>query len=148
MTVFLKTDVPKLGKAGEKVNVSDGYARNFLFPKGFAVPATAKEENEYKLKKAAESAKIENDKAKARAAAEKIKGMTVVISMPVGAGGKMYGSVTPAKIAEELYAQNKMTVDKRKIETENIKAPGEYEAEVKLYPGISAKLKVSVRIAE
>jgi len=146
MTVFLKANVPGLGKAGDKVKVSDGYARNYLIPKGLASEADAQSEYEYKTKTAAEKAKADNEKAKAQALAEKIKNAKILIEMPSGANGKLYGSVTSAKIAEELFAQAHITVDKRRfVLDDNMKTYGEYEVEVKIYPGITSKLKVSIK---
>ena len=149
MTVFLKANVSGLGKAGDKVNVSDGYARNYLIPKGLAFEANAQAEYEYKTKTAAEKNKADNEMAKAKALAEKLKTVKIVIEMPSGANGKLYGSVTSAKIADEIFAQAHITVDKKRLVLDdNMKTYGEYDVEVKVYPGVTSKLKVSIKPKE
>ena len=144
MKVILKQDVKGLGKKGELVNTSDGYARNFLFPKGLAVEANAQSMTELKNREQAQKYKIETETAAAKKAASEIQGKTIKIKAKAGANGKLFGSVTSKEIAEKLKEEFKLDVDKRKVVVEDIKQFGTFEFEVKLYQGISAKLFVSV----
>ena len=145
MKVVLLSDVKGQGKKGQVVNVSDGYARNFLFPKNLATPADNKIMNELKGKEEARLRQIELEKQAARDTAEKLKTVTVKIKAQAGADGRIYGSVTSKEIAEQLAAQHKITIDKRKINlTDPIKAFGTYSCEVKLHVGVSAKVTVEV----
>lgn len=145
MKVVLLADVKGSGKKGELVNVSDGYARNFLFPRKLAKEANAQAMNELKNAEQAKLHKIEMEKAGANAAKEKLSGKTVKIYANAGQGGKLFGSVTSKEIAEELKKSFGVEVDKRKIElSSDIKAFGTYECDVKLYSGISAKVYVMV----
>ena len=133
MKVVLLADVKGSGKKGELVNVSDGYARNFLFPKKLAKEANAQALNE--LKNAED----------AQASADKINGKSVSILAKAGQGGKLFGSVTAKEIAEAIKKQYGVDVDKRKIDTKgDMKAFGTYECEVKLYSGITATVKAVV----
>lgn len=144
MKVILKADVKGLGKKGQLVNASDGYARNFLFPKNLAAEANAQAMSELKNKEDAERYKIATEKAAAHEAAEKINGKTVKLTAKAGQNGKLFGSVTSKEVCEKLKSEFDISVDKRKIAMEDIKAFGTYEAEVKLYTGISAKIYVNV----
>ena len=144
MKVILKQDVKGLGKKGQLVNTSDGYARNFLFPKGLAAEANAQAMSELKNKEDAERYRIRTETAAAKAAAERIEGKTIRISAKAGQNGKLFGSVTAKEIVETLKATFDVSVDKRKITVEEIKQYGTYEFEVKLYPGISTQLYVMV----
>ena len=145
MKVLLLADVKGQGKKDQIVEVSDGYARNFLFPKKLAVIADAKVLSEAKSKEEARQYKLREEKAAARALADKLSTLTVNISATSGGDGRLYGSITSKDIAEKLMQQHKIEIDKRKLVlSENIKAYGTYEVDVKVYPEISAKLKVSV----
>lgn len=144
MKVVLKADVKGLGKKGELVNVSDGYARNFLFPRKLAAEANAQAMSELKNKEDAERYRIATETAAAKANAEKINGKTLKISAKAGQGGKLFGSVTSKEISEKLKAEFGISVDKRKISMEDIKTFGTYQAEVKLYTSISATVFVMV----
>lgn len=144
MKVILKQDVKGLGKKGELVNASDGYARNFLFPKGLAAEANAQAMSELKNKQQAEKYRIDTETAAAKAAAESISGKTIHITAKAGQNGKLFGSVTSKEIAEKLKAEFGIETDKRKIIVDDIKQFGTYEFEIKLYQGISAKLYVMV----
>ena len=144
MKVVLKTDVKGLGKKGELVNVSDGYARNFLFPKKLAAEANAQAMSELKNKEDAERYKIATETAAAKAASEKISGKTLKFSAKAGQGGKLFGSVTSKEVAQKLKDEFGINIDKRKIVMDDIKNFGTYDAEVKLYTGISAKIYVMV----
>lgn len=144
MKVVLKQDVKGLGKKGELVNASDGYARNFLFPKGLAVEANAQNMSELKNREQAEKYRIATETAAAKANAEKISGKTIKLTAKAGANGKLFGSVTSKEIAEKIADEFGIKVDKKKIAVDDIKQFGTYEFEVKLYTGISAKLFVMV----
>ena len=145
MKVVLLQDVKGQGKKDELINVSDGYARNFLFPKKLAVEADAKILNDIKNKEAARLRKIELEKAAARETAEKLQALVVKIKIQQGGDGKFYGSVTTKDIAEGLLAQHKIEIDKRKIVMSSpIKAYGSYTVDVKLYPEIAGKINVLV----
>ena len=144
MKVILKQDVKGQGKKGELVNVSDGYARNFLFPRGLAAEADAQAMNELKNREESLRHHAEMEKKAAQETASKLKGQTLKLTARAGQGGKLFGSVTTKEVAEGLKAQFQVEVDKRKISMADVKAFGSYEAEVKLYPGISAKITVMV----
>ena len=145
MKVLLLQDVKGKGKKDTIVDVSDGYARTFLLPKGVAVEADAKIMNDYKNKQAAKKHHEEMEKQAAKETAEKLAGFVVKIFATAGADGRFYGSVTAKDIAEELEKQHGITVDKRKIVLDDaIKAFGSYSLDVKLYPEISGKLNVIV----
>ncbi len=145
MKVLLLQDVKGKGKKDTIVDVSDGYARNFLLPKGVAVEADAKIMNDYKNKQAAKKHHEEMEKQAAKETAEKLAGFVVKIFATAGADGRFYGSVTTKDIAEELEKQHGITVDKRKIVLDDaIKAFGSYSLDVKLYPEIAGKLNVVV----
>ena len=145
MKVLLKADVKGQGKKGEIINVSDGYARNFLFPRKLAVVADAKAENEVKTKKEAEIHKIEYEKQKAVDLSERLSAVTLKIVSTAAPDGKLYGSVTAATIAEQLKNRESIEIDKRKINLdEHIKSFGTYTVEVKVYPEITANLTVVV----
>lgn len=144
MKVVLKQDVKGLGKKGELVNTSDGYARNFLFPKGLAVEANAQSLTELKNREQSAKYKIETEIAAAKKAAAELEGKTIVLTAKAGANGKLFGSVTSKEIAEKVKAQFGIETDKRKVVVEDIKQFGTYEFEIKLYQGISAKLFVRV----
>ena len=145
MKVVLLSDVKSQGKKGQVINVSDGYANNFLFPKKLAAPADNQILTEMKGKEDARLHSIELEKAAANKTAEKLKGVTVKIKAQAGTDGRTYGSVTAKDIAESLEAQHKITVDKRKITlTDPIKTFGTYILDVKLYADITGKITVSV----
>jgi len=145
MKVLLKADVKGQGKKGEIINVSDGYARNFLFPRNLAVVADAKAENEVRTKKEAEIHKVEYEKQKAVELGERLSATTLKIHSTASPDGKLYGSVTSAAIAEELKNSENIEIDKRKIILdEHIKSFGTYTVEVKVYPEVTASLTVVV----
>ena len=145
MKVLLLADVKGKGKKDQIINVSDGYARNFLFPKKLAVEADAKAMADAKNKEDARLFKIEQDKAAAREMAEKLSAVTVKIKASAGADGRLYGSITTSDIAAELKAQHGLEVDRRKIVADGaIKAFGSYTLDVKLYPEILGKINLLV----
>ena len=145
MKVVLLADVKGSGKKGELVNVSAGYARNFLFPKKLAKEANAQALNELKNAEESKAFKIKQETEAAQASADKINGKSVSILAKAGQGGKLFGSVTAKEIAEAIKKQYGVDVDKRKIDTKgDMKAFGTYECEVKLYSGITASVKAVV----
>lgn len=147
MKVILKADVKSLGKAGDLVNASDGYARNFLFPKGLAVEANAAAMNEFKNKeKAKQFHKAEEIKA-ANELKERLDGKTVKLTAKAGANGKLFGSVTSKDVAKKINEEFGENIDKRKIVMNDIKAFGTVQAEIKVYQGITATVYVSVQEA-
>lgn len=144
MKVILKQDVKSLGKKGELVNASDGYARNFLIPKGLAMEANASAMNDFNNKESAKKYhKAEEIKA-AKADAEKLEGKTFRLTAKAGANGKLFGSVTSKDISAKIKQDLSLDIDKRKIAVDDIKQFGTYEAEIKVYQGISAKIYVQV----
>lgn len=145
MKVILLCDVKGQGKRDQIVEVSDGYARNFLFPQKKAIPADAKATNELKNKEEAKQFRISEDRKAAQQLAEKIKGVELDIQMGHGQDGRLYGSVTVKDVAGALKAKIGADIDKRKITIkENIKAYGSYSAEVKLFSDVVAKFIVRV----
>ena len=144
MDVILKADVKGLGKKGEKVKASDGYARNFLFPKGLAVEANAQSLTELRNREQSNQHKIDTEIAAANASKDKLQGKTVKLTAKAGQNGKIFGSVTAKEVAGEISKQFGVTVDKRKITMDDIKNFGSYKIEVKLYTNISAEMTVMV----
>lgn len=149
MKVILLQDVKGSGKKGELVNVSDGYGRNYLLPHKLVVEADAKAINEMKNAEQSKQYKIEQEKAKAGKDADKLNNQTLTIVGKAGKNGKLFGSVTSKEIAAELRKKFGIEIDKRKVVIDgDIKTFGTYNCEVKLYTGISAKLKIMVTEAE
>ncbi|MBO8127883.1 MAG: 50S ribosomal protein L9 [Peptococcaceae bacterium] len=145
MKVVLLKDVSSLGKRGDVVQVAEGYARNFLLPRGLAQPATAgkmKEIARVKDMKAQKEAKI---KAEAEKLAAKIRGQTVQVPVRVGEGGKLFGSVGTRDIAEALKKSLGVKIDRKKVELEDpIKSLGRFDVVARLYPGVQAEFAVEV----
>ncbi len=144
MKVVLLADVKGQGKKGELCNVSDGYARNFLFPKNLAIEANAAAMSELKSREEAKVHHKNEEIAAAKDIASKLEGKTVTIKAKAGANGKLFGSVTSKEISAEIGKTLGITVDRKKMTVADIKNFGEYTAEIKLYTGISAKLTVKV----
>lgn len=145
MKVVLLKDVKAQGKKGDVINVSDGYARNFLLPRGLAIEATNLALNDLKGKKEAEAFRKDTEIAEAKALAEKINGVTVELSAKAGENGKLFGSITAADVADGLKMQHHVVIDKKKFAlADGIKHTGVTEVEVKVYPAISAKINVNV----
>jgi len=144
MQVVLTQDVKSLGKKGELVNVAEGYARNFLFPRKLAAPANAQAMGELKARENAAKHKIEVETAAAKQAAALLEGQTVKLIAKAGSQGRLFGSVTSREVAEQLHKNLGVEVDRRKITIEDIKNYGTYPAEIKLYEGIKAKFYVLV----
>ena len=144
MKVILTQDVKGSGKKGELINAADGYARNFLLPKGLAIEANNQAIGELKAKEASKQHKIQVEKEAAMESAKRLEGKTVSLTAKAGAGGKLFGSVTTKEIADAIKKQYGAEVDKKKINVNEIKAIGTYTAEVKLYTGIAPKMTVEV----
>lgn len=146
MEVILLKDVKGQGKKGEVVKVSDGYARNFLLPKGYAVQATEQGKMKLREQNAIMQRKRQTEEERAKKQAEKISTVTVEFQVKAGENGKLFGSVTGKDISEALEKQHGIVVDKKKIVLpEPIKNIGEFQVEIKVYPEISAKLKVIIK---
>ena len=145
MKVVLLQDVKGLGKKGELVTAKNGHARNFLIPRGLAKEANAQALNELKNAEDSKQFKIDTAIAEANANKTKLESKTVVIHAKSGKEGKLFGSITAKEIANEIKQRYNIIVDKRKISiTGEIKQYGKYDAEVKLYNGITAKIVVEV----
>lgn len=145
MKIILLQDVKSLGKQGEIVDVSDGYARNFILPKKVGVEANSKNMNDLKLQKANEEKRAQELLDAAKELAKVLETKEVVVKMKSGEGGKTFGSISSKEIAAEAKKQCDLELDKKKIQLpEPIKALGAYEVTVKLHPKVSAKLKVKV----
>ena len=145
MKVVLLADVKGQGKKNDIINVSDGYARNFLLPRKLAVEADAKVLNEIKGREDSRKHKIEVETAEAKALAGRLDTILVKIHASSGADGRLYGSVTAKDIAEHLEKDHGITVDKRKIQlSDPIRAYGQYDMDVKLYTDVVGKLHVLV----
>lgn len=145
MKVILLDNIKGVGKKDEVINASDGYARNFLFPKKLAVEANNENMNKLKAKKQSEQYKKDVDKKNAGNIAKKLDDIILMIKVKAGENGKIFGGVTSKEISEELNKQYKINVDKKKIVlSENIKNLGSFDINIKLYEGITGKLKVKV----
>ena len=140
MKVVLLQDVKGKGKKGELCNVSDGYARNFLFPKKLAIEADNAALNELKNREESAAHHKKEEIAAAKETAAKLDGKTVSITAKAGAGGKLFGSVTSKEIAAEIKAKLGIEIDRKKMNVADIKNFGEYTAEIKLYQGVTAKI--------
>jgi large subunit ribosomal protein L9 len=145
MKVILTQDVKSQGKKDQIIEVSDGYARNFLFPKKLAIPADAKALNEAKNKEASRLHKIEVEKQQAQETAAKLDSILVKIVAKSSADGRLYGAITTKDVADTLMKDHKIEVDKRKITLpEPIKTYGRFELEVKLYGDVTGKIHLIV----
>ena len=148
MKVILKSDVNKLGKAGSLLDVSDGYARNFLLPKNLAIEATPGKISEWKAEQARLKAKDEKLHQEAVELQKKLQGKSVNIIGKAGENGKLFGSITPSQIAEALEAQHGLKdFDKRNIKIDEVvKQPGNFKFSLKLYPGVQAEMTLIVAV--
>jgi len=145
MKVILEQDVKGQGKKGDVVNVSDGYARNFLFPQKLASPADASAINAANIQKGAAAHRKFEAGLKAREEAKKLEGATVTVTAKVGEGGRLFGAVTGKEISAALKAQRGVEIDKKKISVETIRSVGEYTARASLFENVSASFKVIVK---
>lgn len=145
MKVILLQDVKDLGKKDAIVNVSDGYARNFLFPKKVAVEASEGALKTIADKKNSEVNRKNKELQAAKELADKLSKIEVNIKSKTGENGKLFGSITNKDIAEVIKTQHKIEIDKKKIIlNDSIKAIGTYQAEIKIYPEVSAKVKITI----
>ena len=145
MDVILLQDVKALGKKGQIVKASDGYARNFLFPKKLGVEATPKNLNELKLQKAAEAKREQELLKAAQQLAAKFEGKTVTVPIKIGENGRVFGSVSVKEISEAIKEQLGLEIDKKKITLPiAIKNEGVVHAAIRLHPQVSAELEVKV----
>ena len=145
MKVILKEDVQNLGKKEDLVNVSNGYARNYLLPRGMAVEVSSANLNIMKSRKDAEMSKKDREHSRASDIVERLKETTVVIKSKAGENLRLFGSVTSKDISDELKKSFRIDIDKKKIVLEEpIRNVGEYEVELKLFPGVATKLNVKV----
>ncbi len=145
MVVILKRDIKGTGKAGDVVKVSDGYARNMLIPKGWAIEATKGNINTLEKVKAKQAEEEAAKKASAQELAEKIKELEVVIKTKAGEGGRLFGSITSKDVCEALKEQHDITADKKKLQmSQPIKALGTFSVKIKLYQDVTAELTVKV----
>ena len=146
MKVILIEDVKKLGKKGDVVDVSDGYARNMLLPKKLGVEATSKNLNDLKLQKAHQQKLAQNSLEAAQAFAKNLENKEVVLTLKVGEGGEAVGSVSAKEISEAAQKQLGMTLDKKKLQLESpIKALGTTLVPLRLHPDVTAEVKVVVK---
>ena len=145
MKVILLDNIKGVGKKDEIINASDGYARNFLFPKKLAVEANNENISKLKAKKQSEQYKKDVNKDNAEKIAKKLDDITLTIKVKAGENGKIFGGVTSKEISEELKKQYKIDIDKKKIIlNENIKNLGSFDISMKLFEGVTGKLKVKV----
>lgn len=145
MKVILLDNIKGVGKKDEIINASDGYARNFLFSKKLAVEANNENMSKLKAKKQSEQYKKDVNKENAEKIAKKLDDITLTIKVKAGENGKIFGGVTSKEISEELKKQYKIDIDKKKIIlNENIKNLGSFDISMKLFEGVTGKLKVKV----
>ena len=145
MKVILLQDVKSVGKSGDVVDVSDGYAKNFIFKKKLGIPADSKNLNDLKLKKANDEKVAAENLAYAQEFAKELETKTIVVKLKAGEGGKTFGSISSKEIAQEAKTQFDIDIDKKKIVlAEAIKSFGTFEDPVKLHPSVTANLKVKV----
>ncbi len=146
MKVILLQDIKGVGKKDQVINASDGYARNFLFPKKMAVPADQGNMARLQSKKDAQAYQKDLERQAAQKIADQIKDITLELKVKAGENGKIFGGVTSKEIAEALKNKYQITVDKKKIQLkETIKTLGQFQIEIKLFENITAKLKVAIK---
>ncbi len=143
MKVILTADVKAQGKKGDQINVSDGYATNYLFKNNLAVPANTNNVNINNARKKAEAERIEAETAMAKMLAKQLQEVTLNLKIEVGANGKAFGSVSASLVEAELKKLG-YDIDRKKIELDTIKTVGTFYANIKLYKGVSAKIKIIV----
>ena len=145
MKVILKADIKGVGKKNEVINASDGYARNFLFPKNLAVEANAENMSKLKAQNEATQFRKDTEKEDAKKTSEKLTKIMVKVQVKAGENGKIFGGVSAKDISENLEKQHNIKIDKKKIDLkETIKTLGVHNVDVKLYEGVSGKIKVDV----
>ena len=145
MKVILKADIKGVGKKDEVINASDGYARNFLFPKNLAVEANAENMSKLKAKQDSNTFKKSQEKEEAQKIADKLSKILLKIKVKAGANGKIFGGVSSKEIAESLEKQYQIKVDKKKIDLKDtIKTLGTFSVDIKLFEGVIGKVKIDV----
>ena len=145
MKVILKEDIKGVGKKNEVINASDGYARNFLFPKNLAVEANSENMSKLKAQNEATQFRKDTEKEDAKRVAEKLTKIMVKVQVKAGENGKIFGGVSAKDISENLEKQYSIKIDKKKIDLkETIKTLGVHNVDAKLYEGVSGKIKVDV----
>ena len=145
MKVILLENIKGVGKKDEIINASDGYARNFLFPKKLALEANSENLAKLKARQASNDYRKDVEKQEAIKMAEKLKGILLKVKVKAGENGKIFGGVTAKEIADQLQAQHNFKVDKKKIDLkETIKQTGMFNIDLKLYEGVNAKLKIHI----
>lgn len=148
MKLILLEDVKSVGKKGDLVNASEGYAKNFLLPKKLAVEATKSNLNDYELKQKADAKRRQEELEKAQEMAAALKDKVVTIKVKTGGNGKLFGSVTNKEVAEAIVEQTKLDIDKKKVSIgDPIKMVGERTAVVKLHPKVSAEVTIKIEEA-
>ena len=144
MKVILLQDVKKMGKKGDVIEASDGYARNYLFPRKLAEEATANALHVVNAKKENERKKKLVELEAAQKLAAELKGKEVTINAKAGDSGRLFGAITNKDVAEAINSEFNLSIDKKKVVVNTIKVAGTYEVEVKLYPEVSTKMKVNI----
>lgn len=144
MKVILLQDVKKMGKKGDVIEASDGYARNYLFPRKLAEEATANALHVVNAKKENERKKKLAELEAAQKLAAELKGKEVTINAKAGDNGRLFGAITNKDVAEVINSEFNLSIDKKKVVVNTIKVAGTYEVEVKLYPEVSTKMKVNI----
>ncbi|MEW6523531.1 MAG: 50S ribosomal protein L9 [Bacillota bacterium] len=145
MKVILLQDVKNLGSKGAVVDVAEGYGRNYLLPRGLAIPATSSNLRSLEQVRQSQQNKVDRELAEAKKLANTLRECRVVLKARAGEGGRLFGSVTTRDIAEGLQAQYRVSVDKKKIElSDNIRTLGQHAVQVKLHPKVSVKVTVEV----
>ena len=144
MKVILLQDVKKMGKKGDVIEASDGYARNYLFPRKLAEGATANALHVVNAKKENERKKKLAELEAAQKLAAELKGKEVTINAKAGDNGRLFGAITNKDVAEAINSEFNLSIDRKKVVVNTIKVAGTYEVEVKLYPEVSTKMKVNI----
>ena len=144
MKVILLQDVKKMGKKGDVIEASDGYARNYLFPRKLVEEATANALHVVNAKKENERKKKLAELEAAQKLAAELKGKEVTINAKAGDNGRLFGAITNKDVAEAINSEFNLSIDKKKVVVNTIKVAGTYEVEVKLYPEVSTKMKVNI----
>lgn len=145
MKVILNQDIKGQGKKGDLIDVSDGYARNFLFPKNLAIPATKENINVLKGQQESREYRQQKELEQAQDTAKKINEISVVLKAKAGDNGKLFGSITSKDVSEALTEQHHIKIDKKKfVLPDGIKSLGTTQVDIKIHPGVTAKLKVNV----
>ena len=148
MKLILLEDVKSVGKKGDLINASEGYAKNFLLPKKLAVEATKSNLNDYELKQKADAKRRQEELEKAQETAAALKDKVVTIKVKTGGNGKLFGSVTNEEVADAIVEQTKLEIDKKKVSIgDPIKMVGERTAVVKLHPKVSAEVTIKIEEA-